>query len=114
MPCQSEQSANASQNARRIAFALTSESRVQRQPVRDDAPFGEAVMQKLEVLAGIEIDDAGDVRRRRFRGNQIEPLGSCLQEITAVLDMCTRHARIFERVIGRVRVDDVAHVEDVA
>ena len=96
-PCHSEQSSNAPQKARDDRLGRGRRDVHHRQPVARDAALVEARAHELEVLARVEVDDAGHHRRRRLAGDQVVALRGRLQEVATVLDVHA-HARVVERV----------------
>ena len=100
------QSSNTSQKARMIARVSDYERVVNRQPVGRDTAVDEAVVNELEVLAGVEVDDARVLGRRRLTGDQVVAPIRGLEEEAAVLDV-DPHARIVQRVVGRIGVEDL-------
>ena len=82
-----------------------------REPVGGDAAVVQPVMEQLEVLAAVQVDDAGRLGGRRLARDQVEGRGAGLQEEAAVLHV---HAnpRIGERALPG-REHDGRHPEDL-
>ena len=113
-PFHNEQSSNTSQNARRIAFALTSLRSASGSQYATMPPSARWSCISWKYSARVEVLDAGNPRAAAARrGDQVELPIAGLQEVPAVLDVHP-HPRIAQRLLLFLREDDRRHRQDVA